>query len=86
MDNIEKLLDARKKIDAIDEKIAELFNERQSIAKEIAQIKKEENLPTQNFAREEEVMKKAEERCGVYGRELFQTIMNLSKKEQAKYR
>ena len=81
-----ELSEAREKIDLIDEKIAELFNERQALSIEIAKIKKGKNLPTQDFAREEVVMKKAEERCGIYGRELFQTIMDLSKKEQAKYK
>ena len=81
-----KLERARVKIDRIDERIAELFNERQRLAGEIAKIKKESGLPTLDLAREEEVMKRAEERCGIYGRELFQKIMDLSKKEQAKYR
>lgn len=81
-----KLENARVKIDRIDERIAELFSERQKLSGEIAKIKKEEGLPTQDLAREEEVLKRAEERCGVYGRELFQKIMDLSKKEQAKYK
>ena len=79
-----KLKELRDKIDEVDQKIAELFNERQRLSQEIAKVKQEKNLPTQDLAREEEVMKKAEERCGVYGRELFQTLMDLSKKEQAK--
>lgn len=78
------LKELRNQIDAVDQKIADLFNERQKLSKEIAKIKKEKNLPTQDLAREEEVMKNAEERCGIYGRELFQTLMDLSKKEQAK--
>ncbi len=77
---------ARHKIDRIDEKIADLFNERQKISGEIAKIKIGQGLPTQDLAREEQVMKRAEERCGVYGRELFQKIMDLSKKEQAKFK
>ena len=81
--NLEKV---RNQIDRIDERISELFNERQRLAAEIAKIKKEEGLPTQDLAREEEIMKRAEERCGVYGRELFQKLMDLSKKEQAKYK
>ena len=81
--NLEK---ARNQIDRIDERIAELFNERQRLSGEIAKIKKEEGLPTQDLAREEEVMRLAEERCGVYGRELFQKLMDLSKKEQAKFK
>lgn len=80
------LKDARIKIDEIDEKIAELFNERQKLSAEIAKIKIKEGLATQDLAREEEVMKRAEERCGIYGRELFQTLMDLSKKEQAKHK
>ena len=60
-----KLERARNQIDRIDERIAELFNERQALSREIAKIKKENSLPTQDLAREEEVMKKAEERCGI---------------------
>ena len=85
-DNKEKLAEARSKIDEIDEEIAELFNKRQQLSSEIAQLKKAENLPTLDLAREEIVMKRAEEKCGVYGRELFRLLMDLSKKEQAKYR
>lgn len=80
------LKEARDQIDLIDEKISELFNERQKLSGEIAKIKIAEGLATQDLAREEEVMKRAEDRCGIYGRELFQTLMNLSKKEQAKYK
>lgn len=76
----------RIRIDEIDSQIAELFNERQRVSGEIAKCKADLNLPTQDLAREEVVMKRAEERCGIYGRELFQTLMDLSKKEQAKYK
>ncbi len=81
-----KLERARRQIDRIDERLAELFMQRQKLSGEIAKIKKEEALPTQDLAREEEVLKRAEKRCGIYGRELFQKIMDLSKKEQAKYK
>ena len=82
----DKLLEARAKIDEVDAQIAELFNERQKLSTEIARLKKENNIPTLDLAREEVVMKRAEERCGVYGRDLFRLLMDLSKKEQAKYR
>jgi len=83
---VKELNELRNKIDKIDEQIAELFNERQKLSGEIARLKKENNLPTLDLGREEEVMKQAEKRCGVYGRELFKTLMELSKKEQMKYR
>ncbi len=77
---------ARLQIDAIDERIAELFCDRQKLSAKIAGIKKAAGLQTLDLVREEEVMKKAERRCGVCGRELFKTIMELSKREQAKYK
>ena len=78
--------EARNKIDSIDEQIAELFNQRQEISREISMIKKSANMPLQDLSREEAVMQKAESRCGIYGRELFQKLMDLSKKEQARYK
>ncbi len=83
---VKEIVETREKIDKIDQQIAELFNERQKLSGEIARLKKENNLPTLDLGREEVVMKKAEERCGVYGRELFKTLMDLSKKEQMKFR
>ena len=83
---IKELQSARERIDVIDEQIAKLFNERQRLSAEIARIKKENGLQTLDLGREEIVMKQAEERCGLYGRELFRCLMELSKKEQARHR
>ena len=81
----DELKELRLRIDSIDEKIAELFNERQRLSADIGKLKAKNGIQTLDLAREEEVMKNAEKRCGIYGRELFRSIMELSKREQSKY-
>ena len=48
------LLDIRQKIDAIDEKIVELYKERIDVLKEVAEYKKANAKPVLDIAREEE--------------------------------
>lgn len=54
-----ELRQAREDIDKIDNEIIELVAKRLSIAKEIAKIKKKNNLSVENKEREEEVLKNA---------------------------
>lgn len=54
-----ELRQAREEIDNIDNEIIQLVAKRLSIAKEIAKIKKKNNLPVENKQREEEVIKNA---------------------------
>lgn len=81
-----ELKDLRQEIDKVDSQLAELFNKRMELCSQVAEYKKQANLPTLDLAREEEVLKQAEERCGMYGREFFQKLMDLSKKQQANIR
>ena len=76
----------RTEIDGIDEEMAELFKKRMAVSEKIAAEKEKQGLPTLDLAREEQVLKQAEERCGIYGREFFKKIMDLSKKYQSSLR
>lgn len=79
----------RKEIDDIDRKIIELLAKRFSIAKEIAKLKKDQNLPIQDKEREEEVIQKANENLKQQGyddkkftKEIYAVIMKKSKEVQ----
>ncbi|MFH1064911.1 MAG: chorismate mutase [Nanoarchaeota archaeon] len=84
-----ELNQAREEIDKIDNEIIELVAKRLSVAKEIAKIKKSNNLPVENKAREEEVLKNAINNLKAKGfddekfaKELFAVIMQKSKEIQ----
>ena len=77
----------RKKIDEIDAKLCELFENRMEIAKAIGQYKKEHNLDVLDVSREEIVLNKAKERIKnkdleEYYLKLVVYLMDLSKKYQ----
>ncbi len=77
----------RNKIDEIDKAIAELFEKRMQLAKEIGEYKKTNNLPILDSKREEEVIAKnlkyiKDESLKAYYEELLKEIMNLSKRYQ----
>lgn len=75
----------RQKIDDIDLKIAELFDERMSLSEEIGKYKKENNLPLCDKNREEEIKKRLKKRYPRRKDEidrLYETIFYLSKKTQ----
>ena len=52
---VEKLVDCRRQIDAVDVKIVELLNERTEIVHEIGRIKREFSLPVYEPKREDQV-------------------------------
>ncbi|MBE6143182.1 MAG: chorismate mutase [Erysipelotrichaceae bacterium] len=77
----------RKKIDEIDTKLCELFENRMEIAKAIGQYKKEHNLDILDASREEIVLNKAKKRIKnkdleEYYLKLVVYLMDLSKKYQ----
>ena len=55
---MDKLSDARKKIDEIDKEMARLFEERMAVVRDIAEFKKENGLKIYDMARENEVVEK----------------------------
>ncbi len=52
------IADWRKKIDALEDTLIELLNERASYALEIGRIKKELNLPVLDATREQEILER----------------------------
>ena len=80
--------DLREKIDSIDDELVRLFVERMEVAKEVAQYKKENNLPIYVPAREREklqdVAKKAGQDMNDYIRSLYSMIFEISRSYQSK--
>lgn len=74
----------RKEIDIIDQKMAELFEERMKVVEEIAKIKKENGLPIHDPIREDEIIKKnkeyiSDEKYKVYYHDYMEMLMEISK-------
>ena len=84
--NLEEI---RKKIDVLDENITNLLVERMEITKQVAEFKKENNLPVFQPEREQKVLEKvsalAGDEYGIYISEIYKSMMNQSKKNQEKY-
>lgn len=79
------LEELRKQIDEIDDGILKLFLLRMSCAKEVAEVKREQNLPIFNEVREDEVLDGVAARAGDYGgqaRILFSNLMAMSRETQ----
>ena len=78
----------REKIDSIDDELVRLFVERMEIAKQVAEYKKENNLPIYVPAREREKLKdvatKAGEEMDDYIRSLYSMIFEISRSYQSK--
>lgn len=77
----------RNRIDEIDKKIMELFEERMNIVVDVAKYKKANNLPIFHKKREEEVIKKNTERVEIdnlkpYAKEFLHSLMDISKAYQ----
>ncbi len=69
--------DLRKEIDLVDQKIVELLNKRASIAKQIGEIKKHNNIQVRNLQREKEVISnvlKENEKYGLFPRDALEII------------
>lgn len=81
-----ELSDIRKEIDAVDDRILELFLRRMELAEAVAAYKRERNQPILNKDREKEILDKVTERAGSrapYARRLFAALMELSRARQA---
>jgi chorismate mutase len=78
----------REKIDAIDKEILDLLKERFALLPEVAEYKKENDLPIKDDAREREVINRAVERGKTRGlssefvRTLFEEIIEESRSIQ----
>lgn len=80
--------DLREKIDSIDDELVRLFVERMEVAKEVAQYKKENNLPIYVPAREREKLQDVAQKAGQdmddYIRSLYSMIFEISRSYQSK--
>lgn len=83
-----KIDDLRNKIDSIDNQLVDLLKERLSIAAEIAEYKKENNLPVLDRSRERELLNKVSQKAGEEfdseTRIFFNDLMGISRAYQSK--
>lgn len=83
--NLEEL---RKQIDGIDEELVKIFEKRMKTAAEIADVKRKENIPVLNTAREREIIanltEKTDKDISVYVRILYSLLFEMSRSYQHK--
>ncbi len=75
----------RQEIDTIDAQLLPLFIERMKCAEQVAEVKKEKNLPVFNAEREQEILSSMEQKAGRYGAEarlLYTSLMDMSRAKQ----
>ena len=80
-----QLQKVREEIDKIDSELITLFIKRLECAKKVAEIKRENNLPVLNSAREQEIIEMVKSKSGELGEftaEIFKDIMKVSKDYQ----
>ncbi|HHX48795.1 MAG TPA: bifunctional chorismate mutase/prephenate dehydratase [Clostridiales bacterium] len=79
----------RNEIDKIDDEISKLFKRRMEIAKDIAIVKKAENKPIVNVAREKEIINRVAGEMPyelkLYSKQVFNTIFDVSKAYQSNF-
>lgn len=88
-DPLDALNQIRKKIDAYDQELVQLFEKRMEAVLQVLSLKKEYKMPIFQKEREEQVLKKAAENIQnplfeAEAREFFETIMRISRKLQAR--
>ena len=78
--------DLRREIDAIDDQLLSLFEQRMAVVNQIAQYKKENSLPVQDTAREQEILsrlsKKAPPELAECVKMLFSSLFEMSRNYQ----
>ena len=81
-----ELKDIREKIDGIDDKIAELYNERMKLVKEVSEAKKQSGKAVNDPEREKNIIlrvtDKVDENNQIYLKRVFETIFETSKAYQ----
>ncbi len=83
----DKLIQCRNRIDEIDKKLMKLFEERMKVILDVAQYKKENNMPIFHKERENQVIEKNLNRIEnkellPYAEEMLHILMDISKKYQ----
>ena len=83
------LLEIRDKIDAIDDKIIELYKERMALSKEVGVIKAQTEKAVHDGKREKEIVYRLSQKCPeeirLYVKELYDAIFYASKAYQSKF-
>lgn len=86
---MEELKDLRLKIDELDDKIVELYQERMNIAKQVGLLKKETGNILVDVDREKSILNrvtsKVEEDIKIYTKQLFNTLFDTSKAYQSNF-
>ncbi|MBQ6471282.1 MAG: chorismate mutase [Victivallales bacterium] len=81
-----ELSDCRKRIDELDDQIAQCFQERMRISEEVGRIKRERNLPTFVPQREREILARVSKavapELGGYVRMLYAALLDVSRAHQ----
>ena len=82
------ITELRSEIDKIDDELLKLFCARMEISAQVADYKRERNLPIFVPAREREILQAVGQKAGAelagYARSLYSTIFELSRSYQAK--
>ena len=82
------LNDIRKEIDSVDAQLVELYKKRMQLSAEVAEYKKNNNMPILDSSRERALLAKISEMSGEefeeYSRTLYSTILDLSRSYQHK--
>lgn len=76
------LIDLRKEISAIDEKILELLSRRMELSKAVALYKKANSMPIFDARREEEILSSYDKKVDFETRDIFRAIIEESKRIQ----
>lgn len=79
------LEEIRQQIDEIDSQLLPLFMKRMNCAEQVAEIKRESNLPVYNPEREQKILDRVEQEAGKYGieaRMLYSGLMDMSRAKQ----
>lgn len=76
--------DLRKRLDEIDSQLARLFDERMSVAADIARYKRCRSLPIEDKEREAAILARYDEHSHAF-REMMEKVILLSKREQARH-
>lgn len=83
-----ELKDARQKIDALDDKLTELFIKRMELSKQIAEIKQKQGLAINNISREREIIiketEKMPEEIMSFGKQFYENLFSVSKAYQSR--
>lgn len=84
-----ELKELRNQIDKIDDELTKLFIERMKLSREVAEEKLKNNLPTNNMAREREIVihetSKMDDDIKCFGKQLYQTLFSTSKAYQSRF-